>query len=264
MKTNNFRHPSNFTLACFVLSALAMLSFVSRASAIDYLSSVNHPLSVSGLVATVQSGDRFLVDLTGARSYSCQGIPSASDSTFALGLTVSSITTPSTQVTARATGTLNPPITEGTGAAGQSRLSLTPTATGRYAFDTTAAKTGGEPIQFACVETTLIGGFNTFINNFNFLELTNLTASTVTGTVTAIDFAGNTVINAQAFSVAANRRADIDLHTTIGPEKFGTVIVTHNAPFGGLQGYVSQYRGTAASFDLRATVPLLPATPPLQ
>lgn len=107
-----------------------------------------------------------------------------------------------------------------------------------------------------CFETTLYGGYNTNVSNFNFLEIINTTNTTLSGAVTATNFDGTVVINKQAFSVSPNNRVDVDLHTPAGSGKYGSVRVTHNGPLGALQAHVSQYAGSAANFTLTGVVPL--------
>lgn len=151
-----------------------------------------------------------------------------------------------------------------------SRVTVSPTSTGLYTFpflvDVNAmgawtSGTGSFSMWINCNDTTLFGGFNTFASNFNFLELTNISNTTITGKIKAVDFNGNVVIADQPFSIGAGLRRDFDLHTTIGPQKYGTVIVTHDASAGSLLGYVSQYTGTAASFELRVSLPLYSRNP---
>ena len=117
--------------------------------------------------------------------------------------------------------------------------------------------TGDFTLWAECNETTLYGGFNTFVNNFNFLELTNTSNVTVDGSIRTVDFAGNVLMNDVPFSVLPGRRTDFDIHSQVGPQKYGTVIVKHNAPRGSLLAYMSQYKGSAADFNLVVSLPFV-------
>lgn len=119
---------------------------------------------------------------------------------------------------------------------------------------TSLAATG----RIDCIETTLYGGYNTSISEFNFLEVLNTTNTTITAAITATNADGTVVINQRIFSVAPNRRADIDLHTAAGPGKFGLLQLVHNGPYGALQAYVSQYEGPLSNFALTASLALRP------
>jgi hypothetical protein len=109
-----------------------------------------------------------------------------------------------------------------------------------------------------CNETSLFGGYNTNANPFNFLEISNTTNSTITGKIYATNFDGTVVVNGTAFSVAAGRRTDVDLHTPAGANKYGLLKIIHDGPLGALQANVSFYSGTPADLTLRGTVPVIP------
>ena len=113
-------------------------------------------------------------------------------------------------------------------------------------------------VEAQCNETSLFGGYNTNANPFNFLELSNLTNVTITGKIYATNFDGTVVVNGTAFSVAAGRRTDVDLHTAAGANKYGLLKIIHDGPLGGIQANVSFYSGTPADLTLRATIPAKP------
>ncbi len=226
----------------------------------DFILSVgNNATSSEGDVVVVETGDRFFVDLSASRSYDCQAVPTDPLTEFDWDSAVVGTTggTPE-NITAREAGAIVPQIGGESGGNADNRLTLTPTTTDRFILTVEDAKTGGEVVRVRCFATTLFGGYNTNVNDFNFLELTNIGNATLNGTITATNFDGTVVINAQAFSVAAQRRVDIDLHTPAGTDKFGVVRVTHDGPLGTLQGNVSQYSGTVSSFGLTGSAPLVP------
>ena len=97
-------------------------------------------------------------------------------------------------------------------------------------------------------ETTLVGGYNTSVTNYNFLELTNtlVKASHDTGVIagkyTIKNSITNQVVTTQSFTVNPQDRIDISIHDLVGAGSFGTITLLHNGPAGSLKGIVSQYR----------------------
>ena len=196
----------------------------------------------------------FTLPLEAHRSYTCTAYGSGTGSNLDF---TQDVTPPSGDpITARFTGLITPAVSSEESVIGDNRISFTTTLDGSHVVLINNNDGDDETGRLDCVETTLYGGYNTNVNDFNFLELTNTTNATITGTVTAVNFDGTTVIDNQAFSVDASRRIDIDLHTAAGADKFGLVRVTHDGPAGALQGYVSQYSGTVSSFQLNASIPL--------
>lgn len=247
-------------LGAAACGALLIIGSATPAFAIERLLSIGQNGFDAGTeVIQVQANDTFLIDLAASRSYVCEGIATVTDSDFDWDTSVVGTTTGNTTpITATATGDVVPIVAGETGGVIDNRISVTPTVTDRYRITVASARSGGEPVRVRCFATTLFGDFNTNVNDFNFLELKNIGNKTITGTITAIDFAGNVALNAVEFSVAAQRRFDIDLHTPVGADKYGIVRVTHNAPLGTLVGTVSQYQGTVTDFSLTATVPMVP------
>lgn len=248
------------TLSRGLLPVAALITVSSSpAFAVDYILSIGHDASTdSGGQVTVQTGDRFLIDFSASRSYACDAIPTASTTDFDWSATVTGQGVTAESITARLAGAIVPQTGGESGGNADNRLTLTPTTTDRFALTVANTAVGGETIRVRCYATTLFGGYNTNVNDFNFLELTNIGNQTISGTITAINFDGTTVINAQAFSVPAQRRVDVDLHTPAGADKFGLVRVTTDGPFGTLLGNVSQYSGTVTSFSLQTSDALVP------
>ena len=193
------------------------------------------------------------------RSYTC-GIESGSDpDEVSLLLYTPSFAVPDPTTDAYSSiGDVTPRI--GSGALSLSninnRKTITPSASGTYhlalvndSFVTSYS------VKLNCMETTLYGGYNTNANPFNFLELINITNSTVTGRIRGFNFDGTATID-RAFSISANSRQDFDLHTPAGANKYGSLIITHNSTYGGIKGAVSQYSPVSGGLQLGATVPL--------
>lgn len=104
-------------------------------------------------------------------------------------------------------------------------------------------------------ETTLFGGYNTSVTDFNFLELTNVSAPTVSdsgvisGKVILRDAITDQEKLRQSFTINPGDRVDVNIHDAVGSGSFGPVVVLHDGPPGALKGVVSQYR-------IVSTVPL--------
>lgn len=239
------------------MAVMATIQFLPQpAFAADTLLSVGHDTAAA---VNVNTGDHFLIDLEAGKSYSCEAIPANPATAFDFDTTVAGTTggTPPS-ITARESGTLSPQVTGESGDSADNRLSFLVTTADRYQLTVATAAGGGEDVRPRCLETTLYGGYNTNVNDFNFLELSNITNASITGTITATNFDGTVVINGQAFTVPAGRRVDVDIHSAAGADKFGIIKVIHDGPFGSLQGNVSQYSGSVSNFSLSASIPLRP------
>ncbi len=110
-------------------------------------------------------------------------------------------------------------------------------------------------VAFLCSDTTLYGGFNTTVTDFNFIEVTNTLTEDTNGnngslkvTVRATGTAGTEVLST-SFELAAGKRFDVDVHS-LAPSDFGPVFVTHNGPPGAIRAVNAQYRiVTQTPFD---------------
>ena len=130
----------------------------------------------------------------------------------------------------------------------------------RATFSFTTGTSAGQT-ELRLNDTTLIGGFNTSVTNYNFLELTNSLSPTgrdngvITGTITAKNVITDVVFLTRTFTVNAGSRIDINLHDAVGSGAFGIIVVSHNGPAGGLKGYVGQYRLISTTpFDIEPVV----------
>ncbi|MCC6220613.1 MAG: hypothetical protein IT291_05145 [Deltaproteobacteria bacterium] len=244
MNTGKWFSKSTFALFAF------LFAFPQVVFAAGFVTMGSSPSVEGG--STVSSGQVFSLQVEADRSYACTVLGDGTGTNLDLSDTLSYS---GGTLTGRFTGNMTPVVTE-EGTLGDNRLSFTPTVSGLHTMTLTNAESGGENAKIECQETTLYGGYNTNVSDFNFLELLNTTNDTVTALVTAINFDGTVVIDQQSVSIAANRRADVDIHTAAGANKFGLIMVSHNGPFGALQGRVSMYSGTTSSFTLDASVDL--------
>lgn len=97
-----------------------------------------------------------------------------------------------------------------------------------------------------CDETTLFGGFNTSVTDFNFIEITNTLANTDTAQPVTVNIrATGTIAGAelldQTRTITAGQRIDVNLHDVVGTD-FGPVVITHNGPKGSIRAVNVQYR----------------------
>ncbi len=216
------------------------------------LSSQAQSVTIPGNYSVVQkdsspaSAILFQYSHEGGKSYCC-GI------TYSANVRIDSITGPEGTVNRSRTSPIHTNNEFG-------RFCHISTRDGSLGYTASGITTTGTPteIEMQCVETSLYGSFNTSVNNFNFLEVTNTANSTINGFITATSFDGQTVIDARAFSVEANKRLDVDIHTPAGANNFGTIKVTHDGPFGSIMATTSYYKGTAEDFTLTGTVPARP------
>jgi len=134
------------------------------------------------------------------------------------------------------------------------RQTITPGVTGVYNFHVVKNSPGNFSvnIRFKCYETTLYGGYNTVVNPFNFLELTNTTNNPLRAKIRLYDRDG-LEIGSGYFQIDTGRRFDFDVHTATGPTSYGMVSVTYDGTYGGLTGNLSQYN---SDLELQATTPL--------
>lgn len=244
------------------LGIIGATSFVAlalplTASAANFALTVNSPAATANNIFTVQPSDTVTVSLEAKRSYACTGIPTSSVSEFAFS---DSVSDPDTNpITARKCGDISPRVTVESGAdasVDDNRVCFTTAVAGTHTITIDDAVGGGEAVRLECVETTLYGGFNTNVNDFNFLELENVSNAAIVAKVTAKDNAGTTLLNASSQSLAVGTRFDVDIHTSAGTDVYGPIIVTHDGPLGAIQGRTSFYTGTVSNFLLNGNQPL--------
>ena len=104
-------------------------------------------------------------------------------------------------------------------------------------------------VSLQCSDTTLYGGFNTVVTDFNFIEITNTLTPNTAGddgtvevVVKAFKHSGEEILSTTLNPpLAAGQRRDIDVHS-VAPSDFGPVIITHNGPPGAIRAVNAQYR----------------------
>jgi hypothetical protein len=124
---------------------------------------------------------------------------------------------------------------------GRLSFSVPLTATGGlYKVMFNSIDESGDSVRITCLETTLYGGYNTNASPLNFLEVNNTANAAIVAVVRARDTAGNIVFEGGA-TIAANGRADFDIHSQVGENVFGSIAITHNGPYGSLTAYLAEY-----------------------
>jgi len=91
-----------------------------------------------------------------------------------------------------------------------------------------------------CTETTLYGGYNTYLGQMSFIELLNISNAPLNARVKGFNFDGGTPFDRDVM-IQPNARVDVDVHITTGPDKYGTITITHDGPYGSLVGHLSTY-----------------------
>lgn len=231
----------------------AVLLTVTPAVAVDRVVTVGAQQEL-----TLNVADAILIDMEADRSYSCEAVPLGEATNFDFSNQVVGQGTSGLTFTGRHGGEISPIVGGESGDLADNRVIVTPTQSDRYRIEVASAATGGETVLIRCFATTLFGGFNTNVNDFNFLELTNTSNAEIVALVTAIEFDGTVALDNTSFTVPAGQRVDVSLHDFAGMNRFGVVRVTHNGPLGSLVAAVSQYFGTVSDFRLGGSQYLVP------
>jgi hypothetical protein len=100
-------------------------------------------------------------------------------------------------------------------------------------------------------ETTLFGGFNTSVTNFNFVEVSNTLATTDSFNDVVVRLTADGVIAGSrlvdtTFTLTPGQRVDVNIHDS-APSDFGPVVISHNGPPGSIKATTAQYRIVTAS-----------------
>ena len=230
-------------------NVLAVLCICSSASAGGF---ITPNTSVSGDVQSTANGGTRFSYVEANNSYCCEFLP------IAPSVTINSVSTTAIISSGNLTTIDRTATTPALASAGQSvtgnRLCFIPPITSTISFTVTSVSTNPTNIEVQCNETTLFGGYNTNANPYNFLEISNLTNSSISGRIYATNFDGTVVINGSSFTVPAGRRSDVSIHDAAGPNVFGILKIVHDGPLGALQANTSFYSGPVNALELKGTV----------
>lgn len=83
--------------------------------------------------------------------------------------------------------------------------------------------------------------YNTFSADFNFLELVSHSADAETGEFVFYDDNGNALGDAADYTLSSLNRRDFDIHSVVGPNKVGQIIVSSNSEEDNISAAVSYY-----------------------
>lgn len=209
-------------------------------------------------LSSVSSGDAIQLEVSARNSYCCE-IVSRSGADVNFGSTqvdLSGINATGGNTIGRFAGLDEPRYR-----LSASRLCFTAPANIDLGLATlTISVSGGGPASdntAKCSETTLYGGFNTSVTDFNFLEISNTLDSVTTdgsriisGSITArntVPEPDTIVINQAPFTVNPESRVDIDVHTSAGLGAFGPVKISHNGAPGAIKAVLNQYNITSSN-----------------
>jgi hypothetical protein len=120
---------------------------------------------------------------------------------------------------------------------------------GTYTITMKSTAEGSSRPSIFCRDTSRVCSFNTFVNDFNFLEVFNTGFSPAIVSYIATDFEGNTF--SAVGTIAPGARADFDIHSQVGSQKFGSIVVRPliGVPFNeSIRARLSQYKGADLSF----------------
>ncbi len=233
------------------LLALAAMTVVSSAYATDYYLNNDIPFTAS----SVSTSDSFQFSVFPGRSYCLEiqtitgGIVTASQALQVDDADLDLTTSDRGEATPRINPIFIPQLTRASRKCFLAAGNVNSISSFRM-FSTLSFSTGtsASTTIVQLLDSTLSGGFNTSVTNFNFLELTNNLNSVssdngvITGKITAKNVITDAVVLNSNFTVGAGDRIDISLHDAVGAGVFGIVTVVHNGPAGSLRGVVSQYR----------------------
>jgi hypothetical protein len=231
------------------VSLIFFFNSTAHAGGESYDLKENKPLSGLSLMGQSDTFSFFAQDF---KSYCCEIWSNISDSS---GVRFDTITSSEpTAFTSAARGYATPILTRSATNGQQSRQCFyhTATADGRALVDTTikisiGAGTGSiTDGNVRCVETSLYGGFNTVVTDFNFIEISNTLGADVNDNgdvnvvVKGFGISGSEVLTS-SFTLAAGKRQDVDVHSS-APSDFGPVVIYHDGPPGAIRAVNAQYR----------------------
>lgn len=245
-------------LLTFLFSLLLLPSF---AGAVDYELVAGQEIEVASVVGGTDTLD---IIVSANRCYCCEA-KSFTNSTAGVGFTGGSVVGDGSPTLNNKPRAATEPLVNFSNSAdpnNEARVCFNvsndsdPTARHRVSYGIRAGSTGTSTrnnVKIKCEETTLAGGFNTSVTDYNFLEITNtLTANaedagSISGFITAKNAINDsTVINKQTFTVGAQDRVDVDVHSAAGAGAFGPVFICHDGPPNSVRAVTSFYNITTA------------------
>ena len=247
-----------------LLFSIALVQgFFTPAFSQTFTTTPGEKLEVDG----VDTSDSLVFTAFDGRSYCCR----IKEPTGSGGLSFDNVSASSGTVTDLASqGQVDPWLRNGSNARRCFTFTETPGQNGIADITLGIAATGTvNNVAIQCTETTLFGGFNTVVTDFNFIEVTNtLTDETAGATgvisvrIVATGTSGSEVLST-SFDLNPDARFDVNVHDS-APSDFGPVIITHNGPPGAIRAVNAQYRivtSTPLDFEPVLVVPFREGRP---
>jgi hypothetical protein len=246
-----------------VFSFLVVIFTVESASAADYNLKEGKPLTG---ISITGGTDTFNVWASNDKSYCCEVWSNLSDSSGTRFDTITS--SDAAGFTSAERGYATPIMTRSATSGEKSRQCYTQTSAtdGRALISFTMKVSSGSGTgtvtdgNIRCLETTLYGGFNTIVTDYNFIEVTSTMTSNVKddGEVNVVvkgyGTSGSQVFSS-SFALGAGKRNDVNVHLS-APSDFGPVVITHDGPPGAIRAVNAQYRiTTGTDFEPALVVP---------
>ncbi|MCB0322293.1 MAG: hypothetical protein KDD69_01935 [Bdellovibrionales bacterium] len=216
----------------------------------DFPIQVGRPYaSIGGLIPSMTSGDRVLVELHSRYSYCCAiDTGSLADMPRFTGVVALA---GEQAVSATPNGLLAPviPVSEDHPAPAQTRWCVTPPSSGRYVLPVEFGTTGegsAANVRIECEETTLYAKYNLNFSEYSIVEIASTVAENVQGIFVAVSLQNGSPIYVDI--MAQGERKDFFLDSffaslpLVPPFPFGNVIINHDGPPGSLNATISRYR----------------------
>lgn len=243
--------PDNPTLIRNSLSAVVILFGIclnfAQALAASYELAINTPLVRS----SVADNDVFFVGLENNSSYCCQ-ISAENGVAIPLLKLTQFVPNSGSIENLKARGASGPWVSASSLSADRRQCfqyAKDPDTTNGRSYATFNVEFSGGPpanVTIRCDETTLFGGFNTSVADFNFIEITNTLTKTDSDNDIILHIAGKSVVGgnqviSRSITLVPNQRVDVDIHS-VAPSNFGPIVITHNGPKGSIRAVNAQYR----------------------
>lgn len=232
---------------------MALIAGVVLFSPVSVFAQTGHAVipdrQADSTIASVADGDTIEVAVEAGASYCCEVIVPSNSNIYFSSSTVTIAHGSGTTTASGAFPSSAPRLPNG-----QARLCfIVPEALTLPTATMTIGISSGSPLSNVpaqCFETTLYGGFNTSVTDFNFLEISNQSTSDITGSISAINVVPTpdvTVISQQAVTVEAGSRTDVDIHSAAGTGAFGPLKLVHLGAPGAVKAVLSQYNITSTA-----------------
>lgn len=98
-------------------------------------------------------------------------------------------------------------------------------ASGKYQLTINISGAAPSYVYATCVDTTVICQFNTYVNDANFLEVTNLGQQPGRVKLLINSANGSSSAAPNTITFPAGLRRDVDIHSLVGPQNYGSIFL---------------------------------------